>query len=223
MRPDGASGVTRGAKRAERTRARLVRAARELIAEKGVSTLRIADITEAADVGRGSFYNHFGTKEALVESVIGESLEMLAAAALAELPSDSDPAVVASSADRRIIRLAYDEPDFARLLVNLAHGDELFADATIPYGREAIGNGIRTGRFTVSDVDVTLIQIAAGALAVIRAILAARLDEDADCFHAEAVLRLLGIDHAEARAISRLPLGVPPGVATEAEDTVSHS
>lgn len=208
-KPRQAPGADRSNKRAERTRARLLRAARELIADNGVSALRIADITETADVGRGSFYNHFGTKEALVESVIVESLETLAAGVLAELPQDSDPAVVASWADRRFIRLAYDDPDFARLLVNLAHGDELFAAATIPYARAAIDRGLRTGRFTVTDEEVTLIQLAGGALAVIRAILAGRLGAGADSSHAEAILRLLGVDHMEAHAISRLPLRAP--------------
>lgn len=202
-------GVNRAGKRAARTRTRMVQAARELIAENGLAALRIADITDAAGVGRGSFYNHFGTKDALVESVIVESLETLAATVLTEFPADSDPAVVASSADRRFIRLAYDDPNFARLLANLAHGDELFTNATLPYARAAIENGLRTGRFTVSDVDVTLIQLTGGALAVIRAILADRLGAHADCLHAEAILRQLGLDPAEAQAISTLPLAAP--------------
>ena len=44
----------RGARRRLETRARLVRAARELMARKGVGATSIQEITEAADVGFGS-------------------------------------------------------------------------------------------------------------------------------------------------------------------------
>ena len=38
----------------------------------------------------------------------------------------------------RIAYLAYDDPEFARLLVNLSHADALFAAATRPFGRIAL-------------------------------------------------------------------------------------
>jgi AcrR family transcriptional regulator len=42
----------------------------EIIAARGLEGLVIQDITEAADVGYGSFYNHFTSKEAIVAAVI---------------------------------------------------------------------------------------------------------------------------------------------------------
>jgi len=46
----------------------LIDAAVRLIAEGGGERASIAEITEAADIGFGSFYNHFDSKEQLFET-----------------------------------------------------------------------------------------------------------------------------------------------------------
>src|SRR5271155_3024923 len=56
----------RGSRRARRSadiRARLFRAALELFAKRGYLETTVEDITEAADVGKGTFFNYFPTKE----------------------------------------------------------------------------------------------------------------------------------------------------------------
>lgn len=50
-------------RRAAETRIRLFRAALGLIAERGIDKVTVEDITEAADVGKGTFFNYFPTKE----------------------------------------------------------------------------------------------------------------------------------------------------------------
>ena len=56
-------------RRKARTRAALIRAAQMLIAE-GRTNVPILEITRAADVGMGSFYNHFDTKEQLFDAAV---------------------------------------------------------------------------------------------------------------------------------------------------------
>ena len=56
-------------RRKARTRAALIRAAQTLIAE-GRTNVPILEITQAADVGMGSFYNHFETKEQLFDAAV---------------------------------------------------------------------------------------------------------------------------------------------------------
>ena len=51
------AGEPRGVRRKRETRSRLMRAAMQLMAERGVDGVAINEITEAADVGFGSFYN----------------------------------------------------------------------------------------------------------------------------------------------------------------------
>jgi len=55
--------VGRRARRQAETRARILRAALDLFARQGYSSTTVAQITEAADVGKGTFFNYFPSKE----------------------------------------------------------------------------------------------------------------------------------------------------------------
>ena len=56
-------GLGRRERRAAETRLRLFRCALRLIAERGFPDVTVEDITEAADVGKGTFFNYFASKE----------------------------------------------------------------------------------------------------------------------------------------------------------------
>lgn len=71
---------TRGTLRTEATRQALLDAAKGLFAEKGMDLTTIDDITERADVGKGTFYYHFKNKSGLVNEVMGRMLLDLRAA-----------------------------------------------------------------------------------------------------------------------------------------------
>ena len=201
-------GATRIDRRRERTRKRLLEAARSQIAEKGVSGLRINEITEGADVALGSFYNHFESKEAIVEAIVAESLEELAEALATE--ALEDPAEVVSAAIRQFVGLAYEDPDFARLVVHLDHADALFAQAVHPAARRAVDVAIASGRFSVNDVEVAVTVILGGSLHLMRGIVDGRTGEGAEDAWAELSLRLLGLSPGEAAEVAHRPL--PPVV-----------
>src|SRR6202007_257082 len=50
-------------RRTAETRERLFRAALDLFARKGFTETTVEDITEAADVGKGTFFNYFPSKD----------------------------------------------------------------------------------------------------------------------------------------------------------------
>jgi AcrR family transcriptional regulator len=54
------------------TRDRLYRAAMDLFAQRGFLETTVEDITEAADVGKGTFFNYFPTKEHILAEFGGE-------------------------------------------------------------------------------------------------------------------------------------------------------
>jgi AcrR family transcriptional regulator len=195
--------------RRERTRRRLTEAASALIAEKGVAGLRIQEITERADVALGSFYNHFATKQELVEAVVASTIGVRAAAIVAQMTVLEDPAEVVSFACRRVVRLAFEEPELAWLFVNLDRADALFETIVHRSALAALEDGIRSGRFGVENADVALITIIGGALAVMRAILDGRCGDDVDSLFAESVLRSVGLGRDEAAALARVPLEAP--------------
>ncbi|WP_344605213.1 helix-turn-helix domain-containing protein [Sporichthya brevicatena] len=195
---------TRTDRRRERTRGKLTDATRELIAEKGVAGLRIQEITERADVALGSFYNHFDSKEAVVEAVIAESLQNIAETLAADPVEDA--AELVSIAIRRFVGLAYSDPEFASVVVHLNHADALFGVAVHPAARSAVQRGIAENRLEVPDLEVAVTAILGGALAVMRAIVDGRLGKDAEIKYAEAALRSLGVAPVDAAEVVRRPL-----------------
>lgn len=62
--------MNRHEKRRQRTRQKLQAATMELLLEKGYDTLTVQDITDRADLGRGTFYIHFTDKEEIVWSIV---------------------------------------------------------------------------------------------------------------------------------------------------------
>ena len=58
--------VTRREKRGQETRSRIFHAALQLFADGGFSVTTIEAITSAADVGKGTFFNYFESKESLL-------------------------------------------------------------------------------------------------------------------------------------------------------------
>ncbi|HEX4106931.1 MAG TPA: TetR/AcrR family transcriptional regulator [Solirubrobacteraceae bacterium] len=203
--------------RRERTRSRLIAAGRRLIGEDGVAALRIADITQEAGVAIGSFQNHFSSKEELVEAVVSDSLGALAEEIVVDEPTSGDAAIVAIAALRRFVRLAYDDPELARVLVNLGRGEELFLDATLPYARTALERAVREGAFAIEDVEIAATAIVAGGLAVIRRIVEGDLGADADVPLARMVLRGFGVEPGEAARIAELDLPPPSRAAVQVQ------
>ncbi|OHV05230.1 TetR/AcrR family transcriptional regulator [Mycobacterium talmoniae] len=201
MAPKKQDTVTRTQRQQLRTRRQLLDAGRTLIAAKGVSGLRVQEITELADVALGSFYNYFPSKDELVEAIITETLSDLASATITETSDDTDPAEIVAMANVRVIGLARREPDLARLIVNIAHSEALFGQAVHPYARMAVERGIATGRFSVPDVEVLLTAVIGGAFALIREILDGRHQPEAAEAFACYVLASLGVRPDEASAI----------------------
>lgn len=193
--------TTRSERQRQRTRRQLLDAGRSLIAAKGVAGLRIQEITEAADVALGSFYNYFESKDGFLEAIITESLSELAATTVGTASDTVDPATVVALATLRIIRLADVEPDFARLITNISNSDALFGRALHPYAREAVERGMTSGRFVVPDVDVLLTAVIGGAFALIRDILDGRHSPLAGQTYARHCLAALGLTPTEAATV----------------------
>lgn len=59
------------------TRERLVSTALALFAKQGIYDATVEDITEAADVGKGTFYQHFPSKTAIIRHLLHEGFDEL--------------------------------------------------------------------------------------------------------------------------------------------------
>jgi AcrR family transcriptional regulator len=197
---------TRGARRRAQTRARLLDAARTLFARQGVDATAIAEITEEADVGFGSFYNHFASKEEIVEVVLSESLEAQAKIVDALTESLEDPAEIVAVAHRYFVTQSSSDADLGRLLVRLDASHRVMTRALGERARRDLERGIVSGRFHVADADVAFLDTAGALLLVMRAVLDGDIGPEADSSHAEGLLRILGLSPEDAAEVAHRPL-----------------
>ena len=118
-RPDG---------RRERTRKALIEAGRALFAKRPSDAVSIDEIVDAAGVAKGSFYNHFPDKEALVREIARLArVELEAAIGRVNLGVE-DPAARVVRAFCAAVRFAVDDPADARTLTRLFSGADALAD-----------------------------------------------------------------------------------------------
>jgi len=68
---------SRSQKRVKRTRKKLKKAALDIFSEKSVDATTVEDITEKADLGKGTLYQHFADKEEIVITLVEEAIEHL--------------------------------------------------------------------------------------------------------------------------------------------------
>jgi AcrR family transcriptional regulator len=71
------SKKSRSQKRAKRTRKKLKEAALDVFSEKSIDAVTVEEITEKADVGKGTLYQHFEDKEEIVVTLVEEAVEHL--------------------------------------------------------------------------------------------------------------------------------------------------
>lgn len=110
---------TRHERRKHRTRQKLLDAALQLIDTSDYNEIGVLDITEAADVSKGTFYQHFRDKDELTQTLIVKGFEALRDRLKATLPAQKDPEAV-----RKALRIVYQYASEQRKLFRLMLGQQ---------------------------------------------------------------------------------------------------
>ncbi len=71
---------SRSDKRVAKTRKKLLAAALEVFSEYGIDASTIDDITDRADLGKGTFYRHFSDKREIATALVEQAIERLSGA-----------------------------------------------------------------------------------------------------------------------------------------------
>ena len=146
----GAPRVSRLDRRKARTRQALIDAAVRLIAEGRGDRASIAEITEEADIGFGSFYNHFDSKEQLFQTASEEVLERWGQLIDRATAGLTDPAELFAVGTRISGRLGWTHPDIAGFLTGMGLDALDIPGGLAPRALRDIQAGQATGRFTVA-------------------------------------------------------------------------
>ena len=138
------SGLSRRQRRAAETRIRLFRTALGLIAERGLGNVTVEDITEAADVGKGTFFNYFASKDhvlgVMAEIQLGRVREAAAKAIDGSQPIHS----VLQQLMRRLAEEPGRSPQLAAALIS-----SFLTSGSV---REILKRHMREGRKTIAGV-----------------------------------------------------------------------
>lgn len=200
--------ASRHQRRREKTRARLIDAARTLVAERGVDAIGLSDITEAADLGAGTFYNYFHSRDEIVEAVTEESIESLGARMDLMTADMSDAAEVFSSSLRHLVRHAISDPLWGWFVVRLGVAHPKLIDILGPRAARDLGKGLDSGRFTIPDVEIATSCVFGALLSTLHHVVSEQTQDGIDEVFAQAMLSMVGVPPDEAREIATRPL--PP-------------
>ncbi len=199
---------TRGSRRKQRNRDRLIAAAASVMSRKGVDAATIAEITEEADLGFGTFYNHFESKELIVDAVLASGLEDLGNTLDRLTENIDDPALVLATALRHMLATADRDPIFAWFVLRMPDASTRLTQHFRHRAERDVGLGLQANRFTVRDPSSLGVALGGMILEGMRAKLSGAATDDIDCHLAAYALRLLGVDEDEAAKLARVPL--PP-------------
>jgi AcrR family transcriptional regulator len=219
------SAGNRVERRKARTRAALVRAGQGFLAS-GDTNASVLEITQAADVSNGSFYNYFESKEELWQAAIDSALQSVGDYLDSLTVALSDPVEKFTQSFRLSGRLFRLEPQLSRVLLNSEAAAFAAAGGLAPRSRRDIESASVLGRFDVDDPDLAL-AVVAGCLVSMGRLLLAEPERDEVATvdgTTERVLRALGISDVEARTLCSGALPDSYGMGVHAAlDSTAHS
>lgn len=144
----------RVARRQRRNRDALIAAACDIMTEKGVEAATMLEIAERADVGAGTVYNYFRSKEDLAIAVLETLMHDLAIRIEEVTNTFDDPAQVYAYGIRTVLDTAMGDVRWAQML----HRSEVIADAMFhsmgPFAIRDLRLASQAGRFEVSNAEL---------------------------------------------------------------------
>lgn len=199
---------TRLERRKARTRQALLSAAREILAAGGSTDVSIQEITDRADVGFGSFYNHFTSKTELFEAAVAGVLEEHGAWLQEVTAGIDDPVAVFATRFRLTARLASSAPAVAAVFARSGM-EYLISDRGLaPMALADLEACMDAGRLPAGNPQLALVATGGCLLAYLQLRLTGPellTDDDADTL-TERLLVMLGLPADEASSIAHAPL-----------------
>lgn len=173
--------------------------------ERGVDAVTIQDITEAADVGHGTFYLHFKTKAEVLQPVIEHLSGQVHAQVDRASNGASDPALRMALGLRLLLRAISEDPLWRWYARSGASFRQLIAGMGAP-PLDDVRRGLASGRYDVADIATAWSFIDGALIGVVNALDEGEAVDSVAQSTAELVLRVLGIPVDEAARIARAPL-----------------
>ena len=191
--------------------ARIYEAAVRLFADSGATHASVTELAQAAGLARGTIYNNVENLDALFEEVATALGDEMHARILASFATMDDPARRIACGVRFFVRRVHEEPHWGRFIVRFAFTAKTMRSLLAGPPARDLGEGLARGRyaFRPEQTPSMLAFIGSATLAAMWLVLdGEKTWRDAGSDAAEAMLRAIGVNAEEARAIAHIDL--PP-------------
>lgn len=205
------AATSAGRGKRERTQAALVRAAVEVFCARGVPHATVQEVAQVAGMTAATVYNHFPSKEALVERVAVVLAQSLCRAIAQSHATVADAAERMAIGQRRYVWLAAQSPPWALLLLDMASANAGLLEHIQKYPLADLRAGVRQKRFKVPNEAIAMDAINGVCTLAMRRVALGQAPARHDVAAATVVLRALGMGSEDAaevarRALPQLPL-----------------
>lgn len=200
--------ATSGGGKRERTQGQLLRAAVEVICERGFAGATMQLVAQKAHVTPATLYNNFGTKEALVlrlAAVLGHGFGRAINDSYAHITDGMERMAIGQ---RRYVRLAAESPAWALLLIDVMGAAPQVMKELAEYPLYDLRAGVKQKKFKVPSEAVALDVIAGVCTSAMRRVALGEAPPKHDVACATVVLRALGVPPDVAEEVASRPL--PP-------------
>jgi AcrR family transcriptional regulator len=203
--------LSRSERRRQRNRQALIDSGYRVIAEKGIDAATMVEIAELADVGAGTVYNYFASKNDLVICVMEQVMDRLSQRIEAVTNTFDDPARVYAFGVRNVMMAATTDQRWRWLL----RRSEVIAGAMYrvmgPYAIRDIRNAVARGRYKVEDADLAWLQASHAIVGFSLAVCDTEIRPDKMDEAVVNLLGMVGVERDEAWEIARRPCPPLPG------------
>lgn len=209
------SDTDRLARKRQKTRLALLAAARKLVYERGHERVAIQDITEHADIGIGTFYNYFESKQAIFAAVLEEIRDGFRQELNGIRKPLKDPALIVSHTLRFCFRHAQDNTDWNTFVMYSGLEGDTMLHQDESQCLEDLARGVAAGRFKIDDIPFAQNLILGMVRHVNTAITRGQLGRNAMEETTEYIMCMLGLPKPVAKGLVQTPMppiSVSPGM-----------
>lgn len=200
------AAIPRGLKSKMRTRKKLIDSVQRLIAVKGFEQMTIEDITNGADVGFGTFYNHFHSKEDIATALFLERNQEIERIIGTINESEQDRARSIAYVQKLFLTQAIQNEIWGWFIVRSHASHEAMSDSFNEQAKADIAEGVATGRFDVACVEAAAQITIAGLIAAMRSLLEGGAAPNTVNNTVECFMRLYGLTPDQAKEIANAEL-----------------
>ena len=204
--PRADAPLTRGERSRLATRTKLIEAAHTLMAEKGFDLSTIEEITKRADVGFGSFYNHFASKEDIATSVFAQRAAEIRVVTDEIAATEQDKSVAITYIQKMFLTKAVHDPVWARFIVRAQDSHRQMNDTFVIGAANDIRAAVEQKRFSIACIETAADITIAALISAMTRILEGGSSEQITVETVECLMRLYGVETNEARRLAQLSL-----------------